>query len=267
MAMVAQEQSPFLRRPASEWVASNDLAFAIRDKYPVTPNHTLVVPKRVVALWFDATWDERVALLELVDEVRRLLDAGQPRPDGYNIGMNVGEAAGQTIMHLHIHVIPRYHGDVPVLGEWTDLRQFLFGIERGVLGPFRRVLLQDQDGPCFYCDERIRGEAVVDHFVPWARYPQDLGHNFVAADVACNGDKGDRLPAFPHLRRWSERNARPGLTAEFTRMALPHDVVVTQRVALWAYSQADRVGANVWQRRQDVVTHLDARWKEYCTFG
>lgn len=105
--------SPFLQRPRSEWVASNDLAFAIRDKYPVTPNHTLVIPKRVAATWFDATWDERVALIELVDEVKRMLDAGSPRPDGYNIGMNVGPAAGQTIPHLHIHVIPRYRGDVP----------------------------------------------------------------------------------------------------------------------------------------------------------
>jgi diadenosine tetraphosphate (Ap4A) HIT family hydrolase len=71
---------------ASEWVASNDLAFAIRDKYPVTPNHTLVITKRIVATWFEATWDERVALIELVDEVKRLLDHGAPKPDGYNLG-------------------------------------------------------------------------------------------------------------------------------------------------------------------------------------
>lgn len=109
---MTETASPFLQRPRSEWVASNDLAFAIRDKYPVTPNHTLIIPRRVVASWFEATWDERVAMLELLDEVRRLLDGGKPRPDGYNIGLNVGQAAGQTVMHLHLHVIPRYRGDV-----------------------------------------------------------------------------------------------------------------------------------------------------------
>jgi diadenosine tetraphosphate (Ap4A) HIT family hydrolase len=106
------QESPFLNRPPSEWVASNELAFAIPDGYPVTPNHTLVVPRRLVATWFEATWDERRALLELVDAVRRALDEGVPRPDGYHIGINVGEDAGQTVMHLHIHVIPRYQGDV-----------------------------------------------------------------------------------------------------------------------------------------------------------
>jgi diadenosine tetraphosphate (Ap4A) HIT family hydrolase len=105
--------SPFLERPESEWIANNELAFAIRDGFPVTPGHALVVPRRLVATWFDATADERKAIFELVDEVRSQLDAATPAPDGYNIGVNCGEAAGQTVMHLHVHVIPRYRGDVP----------------------------------------------------------------------------------------------------------------------------------------------------------
>jgi diadenosine tetraphosphate (Ap4A) HIT family hydrolase len=105
--------SPFLARSPEEWVASNGLAFAIRDAFPVSPGHTLVIPKRLIASWFEATRAERGAMLELVDAVRRDLDAGESAPDGYNIGINVGEAAGQTVMHLHIHVIPRYRGDVP----------------------------------------------------------------------------------------------------------------------------------------------------------
>jgi diadenosine tetraphosphate (Ap4A) HIT family hydrolase len=104
--------SPFLARPESEWVASNALAFAIRDAYPVTPGHALVVPRRLIPTWFDATVEERHAIFELVDEVKRQLDAGDPPPDGYNIGINCGMAAGQTVMHLHVHVIPRYRGDV-----------------------------------------------------------------------------------------------------------------------------------------------------------
>ena len=104
--------SPFLALPPSAHVARNALAFALRDKYPVAPGHTLVVPFRHFATWFEATRDEQLALLELVDEVKRALDAGvaQPdgtvrTPDGYNIGWNAGEAAGQTVMHLHARAL------------------------------------------------------------------------------------------------------------------------------------------------------------------
>jgi superfamily II DNA or RNA helicase/diadenosine tetraphosphate (Ap4A) HIT family hydrolase len=102
----------FEKVPETDWIASNDLAFAIRDRFPVTEGHTLVVTRRAAPSWFDATTAERAALLELVDQVRRRLDETH-RPDGYNIGVNVGAAAGQTVAHLHLHVIPRYCGDVP----------------------------------------------------------------------------------------------------------------------------------------------------------
>ena len=104
--------SVFLERPASEHVARNALAFAIRDGFPVSPGHTLVVPFREVATWFDATREEQMAMLELVDAVKAQLDA-ERAPAGYNVGFNAGAAAGQTVMHLHVHVIPRYEGDVP----------------------------------------------------------------------------------------------------------------------------------------------------------
>ncbi len=104
--------SPFLDRPNSDWVAHNDLAFAIRDNFPASPGHTLVIPKRLVAGWDDTDDAERQALLELVAEVKGQLRR-QYQPDGFNLGINEGAAAGQTIFHLHIHVIPRYAGDVP----------------------------------------------------------------------------------------------------------------------------------------------------------
>jgi len=104
--------SPFLELPQSARVASNALAFGVRDGFPVSPGHTLVIPRRLVATWFDATAEERAAIFDLVDEVKAQLDAGTPKPDGYNIGINAGPAAGQTVMHLHVHVIPRYAGDV-----------------------------------------------------------------------------------------------------------------------------------------------------------
>jgi superfamily II DNA or RNA helicase/diadenosine tetraphosphate (Ap4A) HIT family hydrolase len=104
--------SVFLRIAPAQWVASNDLAFAIRDGFPVSPGHTLVITKRVVPDWFSATPEEQRAVFALVDAVKRALDELEPKPDGYNVGFNAGEAAGQTVAHLHVHVIPRYRGDM-----------------------------------------------------------------------------------------------------------------------------------------------------------
>ncbi len=104
--------SPFLARSVAEHVAGNALAFAIRDGFPVSPGHTLVVTRRPVATFFEATAEEQAAVMALVHEVKQRLDDSH-RPDGYNVGFNAGEAAGQTVAHLHIHVIPRYHGDRP----------------------------------------------------------------------------------------------------------------------------------------------------------
>lgn len=102
--------SVFSDRLRSEWVASNALAFAIRDRFPVNPGHTLVVPIREITTWFDATVEEQHAILELVSIVKKQLDV-EFRPDGYNVGFNAGRAAGQTVPHLHVHVIPRFEGD------------------------------------------------------------------------------------------------------------------------------------------------------------
>lgn len=106
--------SPFLEVPEGDWLASNDLAFAFLDRFPVSPGHVLVVTRRVVPTWFEATAEEQNALIALVGQVRRILDARlSPKPDGYNVGFNAGTAAGQTVAHVHVHVIPRYLGDVP----------------------------------------------------------------------------------------------------------------------------------------------------------
>ena len=92
-------------------MAANDLAFAFRDRFPVSRGHTLVVTRRVTPDWFSATADERMAILALVEAVKKQLDE-ELHPDGYNVGFNAGEAAGQTVMHLHVHVIPRFKGDM-----------------------------------------------------------------------------------------------------------------------------------------------------------
>ena len=111
---MSQFESPFLGVPISDWICSNGLAFVIFDGFPVSPGHVLVTTRRVVENWFDATDAEQSAMMELVKQSKRLLDIRlDPKPDGYNVGFNSGGAAGQTVPHVHIHVIPRYHGDMP----------------------------------------------------------------------------------------------------------------------------------------------------------
>jgi len=104
-------ESPFLDVPAERIVAMNRLALAIHDLYPVSLGHTLIVTRRVVETWWDATGAEKAAIMDLVDHVKVLLDT-QFQPDGYNVGFNAGPLSGQTVPHLHVHVIPRYRGDV-----------------------------------------------------------------------------------------------------------------------------------------------------------
>jgi diadenosine tetraphosphate (Ap4A) HIT family hydrolase len=96
---------------SKDCIAENELAFAIYDNFPVSKGHVLIMPKRHFAGFFDATQEEVQAFYSLTNELKKLLD-NELKPDGYNIGINIGEAAGQTIFHLHIHMIPRYKGDV-----------------------------------------------------------------------------------------------------------------------------------------------------------
>jgi diadenosine tetraphosphate (Ap4A) HIT family hydrolase len=102
---------PFCNFKHFRVIAGNDLALALRDEHPVSEGHTLVLPRRHVSSWFEVNEDERLAIIDLLDRVRERLDT-ERHPDGYNIGINDGEAAGQTVMHVHVHLIPRYQGDV-----------------------------------------------------------------------------------------------------------------------------------------------------------
>ena len=111
----APAQSNRPRRPCCHLgperiAASNTTGLIVRDAYPVTPGHTLIIPRRHVGSFFDLTPEERTGLLALVDETRAGLERCH-QPQGYNIGINDGPAAGQTVPHLHIHLIPRYIGD------------------------------------------------------------------------------------------------------------------------------------------------------------
>ena len=88
-----------------------ELLYARFDKFPVSPGHTLIIPFCLAETWFDLTKAEQSDVIYLIDKVKEYLD-GEYSPDGYNIGMNCGEMAGQTVPHAHIHVIPRYTNDM-----------------------------------------------------------------------------------------------------------------------------------------------------------
>ena len=100
----------FCSLPQDRIIDSNDLAMVIRDGFPVSPGHTLVIPKRHVGSFFAITEEERAAMFALLDRAKAALDETD-HPDGYNIGINDGPAAGQTVPHLHLHLIPRFAGD------------------------------------------------------------------------------------------------------------------------------------------------------------
>ena len=101
---------PFCALPPERLLFSNLAGLVIRDGYPVSLGHTLIVPRRHVGSFFEITEEERNALLALLEEAKRRLDKDF-QTAGFNIGINDGAAAGQTVPHLHIHLIPRYEGD------------------------------------------------------------------------------------------------------------------------------------------------------------
>jgi len=90
----------------------NGLAYSTRDSYPVSPGHTLVIPARHCPDFFELAPEEMAACMELLVQERGALDE-EFRPDGYNVGVNVGRSGGQSVYHAHIHLIPRYAGDHP----------------------------------------------------------------------------------------------------------------------------------------------------------
>lgn len=101
---------PFCELPKERIILSNSLGMVIRDGYPISPGHTLVIPQRHIGSFFELEPEERNSLLSLLEESKRRLDK-EFQPDGYNIGINDGPSAGQTVPHLHVHLIPRYSGD------------------------------------------------------------------------------------------------------------------------------------------------------------
>jgi diadenosine tetraphosphate (Ap4A) HIT family hydrolase len=112
MSNLPPSDCPFCSIPADRLRETSAKGFVVDDAYPVSLGHSLVIAKRHVENFFELTNEEIACLVNLLHAVRERLDKSL-MPAGYNIGVNLGMAAGQTVMHVHIHLIPRYPGDVP----------------------------------------------------------------------------------------------------------------------------------------------------------
>jgi len=101
----------FYELPRDRWIYESERFFVIKDGYPVSPGHSLIICKETKETFFDLSNDEKQELVQLIETVKNLIEK-EYFPDGYNIGMNCGIAAGQSVMHYHCHVIPRYIDDM-----------------------------------------------------------------------------------------------------------------------------------------------------------
>ena len=109
---VRQKGCAFCEIDGTRKVAENELAYIIWDGFPVTERHSLVIPKPHVKTYFDLGQAEINACTQLLNDAKTTIEAQDSRVAGFNVGINSGEAAGQTVFHCHIHLIPRRHGDV-----------------------------------------------------------------------------------------------------------------------------------------------------------
>jgi superfamily II DNA or RNA helicase/diadenosine tetraphosphate (Ap4A) HIT family hydrolase len=152
---LSHQVCPFCEQlPAERLFYEDELVRGIWDGFPVSPGHALLIPRRHVETWFEATREEQLTLVRAVSIARERIEQ-RFHPDGFNIGINVGEAAGQTVSHLHVHIIPRYRNDVPdprggVRHVIPSKGNYLSGSDTGSLVPehlHRRALIQGGDDP------------------------------------------------------------------------------------------------------------------------
>lgn len=145
---------PFCSATIPRLAFESDHFVVIWDGFPVSPGHALVIPKRHIRTWFDATRTEQIALLDGIERAKEeILRLHQP--DGFNIGINIDAAGGQTVFHLHIHVIPRYAGDIPdprggvrnVIPGKGNYLQSAPGTQHLAAIPHERALIRGEDDP------------------------------------------------------------------------------------------------------------------------
>lgn len=159
--------------------------------------------------------------------------------------------------------IREFKGNRVLIGQEAGLEDFLFGINRRALGKIGKVLEELQQGTCFYCHKVITTGGEVDHFIPWRRYPMDLGHNFVLAHGNCNRNKRDFLAAPEHRDAWYEQNIlnHGALLDELLTPLVSVDVERSAAITTWAYQHAARERARLWRGIDEFVDANDPATK------
>ncbi|WP_459720304.1 HNH endonuclease [Paraburkholderia sp. 2C] len=139
-----------------------------------------------------------------------------------------------------------------LIGRSARLERFLFGTSRADLSDVASILRPLQDDRCFFCQGKLYDQAVVDHFIPWSRYPRDTALNFVVAHATCNADKRELLAGQPHLDRWLERNYQRHEDIGFAiaEVGFVSNLTVTNTIAKWAYRQAYEARGHFWLRQR-----------------
>lgn len=200
---------------------------------------------------------------------RRLLYEPSSRGDYIDLLPGVAETLARfhglvtgLIQERWVRWVRRLPANQSLLGDRVDLGEFLFGSERADLGVYRGLLMELQRAVCFYCGRRVREGGEIDHFVPWARYPRDLGHNFVLSCGPCNGAKSDLLAGPEHLERWLGRNAAhdAALRTYFNDRRLPHDLGASMQITRWAYGAEEEASGQLWLRGRETAP-IDPGWR------
>lgn len=144
------------------------------------------------------------------------------------------------------------------LGANIDLYSFLFEYKRNTLDKYNRLLVDLQKGNCFYCKKSLKdNKGQIDHFIPWSKYPIDLGHNFVLAHGSCNNNKSDMLASQPHIENWISfhQDNEKDLNSYFEAEDLMHDQNASYNVAKWAYNQVNTVQPLFWLEKDKYDTN------------
>jgi hypothetical protein len=154
--------------------------------------------------------------------------------------------------------------NIQLLGTTSDMHEFLFGSERASLAAVKPILLEFQKGDCFYCHRPLREESAhVDHFIPWSRYPVDLGHNFVLAHATCNSQKSDWVACANHLNAWvaQAESFAPEMAREYDRNGVRNDFATSVRIVNWAYTQTFECRGLTWVQ-SDQLEPLPPEWAQ-----
>ena len=140
-----------------------------------------------------------------------------------------------------------------LIGPQSQLQEFLFGVDRNALTKAKPVLVELQSNTCFYCQKPMKNDVEVDHFIPFARYANDLGHNFVAAHRTCNNNKRDFLAAQQHRERWQNQNlvVNSQIISNELSAYFHCDADKSLAVSNWAYQVAQANSAKLWIANKD----------------